>query len=83
MEQNHLEILLEDIRTKFDLVLEGHAAGSGKIDANHAETKEQHAHTSFQFKTLNAKIDAIAKELAAHRADSEAHPRFQVREPTP
>ena len=33
MEPSHLEILLEEIRGKFDLVLEGHEALHVKIDA--------------------------------------------------
>jgi hypothetical protein len=80
MEKKHLEILLEDIRSKFDLVLEGHAALNSKIDANQAKSGEEFAHIRFQLKTLNAKVDQVKEDLAAHRADTEAHPRYQVRE---
>ena len=83
MEKNHLEILLEDIRSKFDLVLEGHAVLNAKIDANHSEAKEEFADIKFQLKTLNTKIDQVKADLTAHRADTEAHPRYQVREPSP
>jgi len=32
VQKEHLEIFLEDIREKFDLVLEGHAALDRKVD---------------------------------------------------
>lgn len=108
MEKKHLEILLEDIRSKFDLVLEGHEVLNAKIDAFRDESNEKHEQTDFALKTLNAKIDAsqakndekfdriefqlmtlntkvdqVKANLAAHRADTEAHPRYQVREPSP
>jgi len=79
MEQDHLEILLEDIRSKFDLVLEGHAALRAeliaKIDAFRDESNAQHEQTAFLLK-------ALARDLSAHRTDTEAHPRYQVREPS-
>ncbi len=37
-EQNRLEIILEDINGKFDLVLEGHAALEHMIREHRAET---------------------------------------------
>jgi hypothetical protein len=80
MEQAHLEILLEDIRAKFDLVLEGHAALLAEIRENRRESNEKHDLTAFKLMVLNDKIDAIAVDLAAHRADTEAHPRYLVRE---
>lgn len=102
MESFHLEVLLEEIRGKFDLVLEGHAALHAKIDAYRDESNVKHEFTAFQLKVLNGKIDgvaaslraelqefrselntkvdAVAVELAAHRADTEAHARYQVRE---
>jgi hypothetical protein len=98
MEQSHLEILLEDIRSKFELVLEGHSVLNNKIDAFRAESNEKHDQTAFQIKILNNKIDAVREEsnekhdqtatllkavaadLSAHRADTEAHSLYQVRE---
>ena len=132
MEQNHLEILLEDIRSKFELVLEGHSVLNGKIDAFHAESNEKHDQTAFLLKAMSGKIDAVREEsnekhdqtavllkamngkidavreesnekhdqtavllksmnskldnvaadLSAHRADTEAHSLYQVREPS-
>ena len=73
MEQNYMEILLEEMRGKFDLVLEGHAALHAKIDEYHRESNEKHDLTMFLLK-------ALAADLSAHRADTEAHPRYLVRE---
>ena len=80
MEQDHLEILLEDIRGKFELVIEGHAALRAELHVFHRESNEKHDQTAFLLKTLNGKIDAVAADLSAHRADTEAHPNYQVRE---
>ena len=81
MEKDHLEILLEDIRSKFDLVLEGHAALDKKIDTRFDELNEKIEHNSFKIDTLNKKIDAVderlgkkidavAADLSAHRKDT-------------
>ncbi|MRR06784.1 MAG: hypothetical protein EG828_07550 [Deltaproteobacteria bacterium] len=73
MNKDHLEILLEDIRSKFDLVLEGHAALDKKIDIRFDELNEKIEHNSFKIDTLNKKIDGVAADLTAHRKDTEAH----------
>jgi hypothetical protein len=84
MEKDHLEILLEDIRSKFDLVLEGHAALDRKIDDRFDELNGKVEHNTFMIGVLNdkiddvekqlvEKIDAVASDLSAHRADTEGH----------
>lgn len=73
MEQSYMEILLEEMRGKFALVLEGHAALHARIDALDRKIDEKHDLTMFLLKTL-------AADLTAHRADTEAHPRYIVRE---
>jgi hypothetical protein len=84
MEKDHLEILLEDIRSKFDLVLEGHETLRSEIRDAREESNEKHDLTAFQIKALKKKIDdveerltnkidAVATDLAAHRADTEKH----------
>ena len=84
MKKEHLEILLEDISGKFDLVLEGHAALDTKFDCKFDELNEKIEINSFKIDTLNKKIDAVdeklskkidgvAADLKAHRADTEAH----------
>ncbi len=73
MEKDHLEILLEDIRSKFDLVLEGHESLNRKIDNRFDELDRKIDHNSFLIGALNQKIDAVASDLSAHRTDTEAH----------
>ncbi len=73
MEKGHLEILLEDIRSKFELVLEGHTALDKKIDTRFDELNEKIEHNSFKTDAMNKKIDAVAADLSAHRKDTEAH----------
>jgi hypothetical protein len=84
MEKDHLEILLEDMNKKFDLVLEGHEVLGKKIDDNAKEVEEKFELTNLQIKAvsqkidsveakLSQKIDAVAADLAEHRADTEKH----------
>lgn len=61
-------ILSEDFQHKLQLVAEGHEMLSGKMDRINAD--------------LGGKIDAVATDLAAHRADTEGHKRgYMVKEP--
>jgi len=84
MEKDHLEILLEDIRGKFDLVLEGHDVLHKEIRDTREELCEKVNLVDFKVETLNQKIDgvrdelgekidAVAADLSAHRRDTEAH----------
>jgi hypothetical protein len=81
MEKDHVAILLEDIRGKFELVLEGHASLHAEIQSVRREVLENVGQVDFKIDTLNRKMDAVAAELAAHRADTEAHHGiYRVRE---
>jgi hypothetical protein len=73
MEKDHLEILLEDIRSKFELVLEGHDALRSEIRELGRKSDERFDLVDFKIDTLNKKIDAVAVDLSAHRKDTEAH----------
>jgi len=102
MKKDHLEILLEDIRGKFDLVLEGHDTLRKEIQDTRGELCEKINLVDFKVETVNRKIDgvgsrlsneirattqkidsvevrlsekidAVAADLAAHRADTEIH----------
>jgi hypothetical protein len=84
MEKDHLEILLEDMNKKFDLVLEGHAVLGKKIDDNAKEVTEKVEMTNLQIKAVSQKIDSVevklsqkidtmAADLAEHCADTEKH----------
>ncbi|MBN2106654.1 MAG: hypothetical protein JW832_04450 [Deltaproteobacteria bacterium] len=85
MEKDQLEILLEDIRGKFDLVLEGHDVLRKDIRDTREELCEKINLVDFKVGVLNQKIDnveaglsqkidAVAADLSAHRRDTEAHP---------
>jgi len=63
MKKDHLEILLEDIRIKFDLVLEGHESLRKEIHDAREESNEKHDLTAFQIKALNKKLDDKTQEL--------------------
>jgi archaellum component FlaC len=81
MDKDHLEILLEDIRGKFDLVLEGHGTLHKEIRDTREELCEKINLVDFKVETLNQKIDAVASDLTAHRRDTEAHPSvYKVKE---
>jgi vacuolar-type H+-ATPase subunit I/STV1 len=82
-EADHLEILLEDIKDKFDVVLEGYDAIRKEISEYKQELNEKIEMNSFLIQGLNKKIDsveerlskkldAVADDLAAHRADTES-----------
>ncbi len=91
MKKEHLEMILEDINSKFDLVLEGVSALDKKFDAKFEHLSEKVELNSFKIDILNKKIDSvqselkedircvdkkvddIAADLQAHRADTEAH----------
>ncbi len=63
MEKEHLEILLEDIRGKFELVLEGHDSLRGEIKQTRVEMNERFEHTDFMLKAMNEKIDRVEARL--------------------
>jgi outer membrane murein-binding lipoprotein Lpp len=62
MVQDNLEILLEDIRGKFDLVLEGHEVLRKEIRDTRHELCEKIESVDFKVEALNHKVDAVAVE---------------------
>ncbi|MCM2358012.1 MAG: hypothetical protein NDI77_07680 [Geobacteraceae bacterium] len=64
MQKDHLEILLEDIRGKFDLVLEGHEVLRSEILELGRKTDERFDLVDFKIDTLNKKIDAVDEKLS-------------------
>jgi len=82
-----LEILLEDIRSKFDLVLEGHSSLHAEMQGMRRDLTERIDHVDFKVDTLSSRIDAVDQKvdaldkkvdaveanLDAHRVDTEAH----------
>ena len=63
MDKDHLEILLEDIRGKFDLVLEGHDVLRKEIRDTREELSEKINLVDFKVETLNQKIDGVHDDL--------------------
>ena len=63
MKKDHLEILLEDIRGKFDLVLEGHDTLRQEIRDSREELCEKINLVDFKVGTLNQKIDGVRDDL--------------------
>ena len=59
MDKDHLEILLEDIQGKFDLVLEGHDVLRKEIRDTREELCEKINSVDFKVETLNQKIDGV------------------------
>ena len=80
MQKEHLEVILEDINGKFDLVLEGQESLRKEMHGIRDELAEKIDQNTFMIKALNQKIDGVAADLKDHRADTESHRGYQVRE---
>ena len=52
MEKEHLEVILEDIQGKFELVLEGHESLRKEIREARDESNQKHEHTAFLIETI-------------------------------
>lgn len=84
MEKEYHEMLLENMDSKFDLVPQGQESLRKEMHGIRDELAEKIENNSFKIDTLNKKIDGVemklgkkidgvAAELKAHRADTEAH----------
>ena len=63
MEKDHLEVLLEDIREKFDLVLEGHDVLRKDIGSLRNEVRENKDETNFKLDALHQRFENVRGEL--------------------
>jgi len=63
MDKDNLEILLEDIRGKFDLVLEGHSSLHKRIDKAEQNLNDKISLVDFKVGVLDKKIDGIHDKL--------------------
>jgi len=63
MEERHVEILLEDIRGKFDLVLEGHDVLRHEIQRTREELNDKIDLNTVKIEALNDKIDSVDQRL--------------------
>jgi hypothetical protein len=64
MEKEHLEMILEDINGKFDLILEGHESLISEIRDLSRKTDERFDLVDFKIDTLNRKIDGVDERLS-------------------
>jgi len=66
-ERSHLEVILEDINGKFDLVLEGHVTLEHMIHEHRAETRQDKREIQALIQTshdsLDEKIEGVRTEL--------------------
>ena len=65
MEKRHLEVILESIDSKFNLVLEGHESLRREMHGIRDELVEKIDNNSFKIEVLNQKIDGVAADLKA------------------
>ena len=63
MEKEHVEILLEDIKEKFELVLEGHQSLRHDIKDLRQDMNEKFELVDFKIDALNTKIDSVHDKL--------------------
>jgi len=81
-EQSHLEIILEDINGKFDLVLEGHATLEHMIQEHRIETRHDKQELLSLIKTshdsLDAKIANVSTELRTEIANVSTELRTEI-----
>ena len=62
----HVGAFADSIQHKLDLVVEGHQMLSEKIDRVKTELEDK-------IGCVKTKLDAVAADLSAHRADTEVH----------
>ncbi len=63
MKKENLEIILEDMRENFDLVLEGHESLRHDIKDLRGEMNEKFELVDFKIEALNKKIDGVDEKL--------------------
>jgi hypothetical protein len=83
--RHQIGIQSEHVQHKLDIVVEGHEVLRKEIKDTREELCEKIKLVDFKLETmnetLNEKIDAVAANLSAHRADTEAHPPvYRVKE---
>ena len=73
MQKDHLEVILEDMNHKFDIIIEGHIALDKRIDCKFNELKNDIEFLNFKIDTVNdnltQKIDGVEEKLT-HRIDA-------------
>lgn len=75
--------LANEINHQCDRALVNIAELHANIDEWHRVEMADHAQTSTLLQAMCDNLDLYAADLSAHRADTEAHSLYQVREPSP
>ena len=65
MQKDNLEIILEDIRGKFDLVLEGHEVLRKEIRDTREDLSEKIGFVDFKVNTLNQRVNTLDQKVGA------------------
>jgi len=63
MKKEHMEVLLEDIKGKFDLVLEGNAVLQRQIQEARQDLNDKFEYSTFLIQGVNKKVDAVEERL--------------------
>ncbi len=63
IEPRRFGVVLENIDSKLDLVVEGHKALDKKIDSNHHEFKEFKKEVNYKFDVVFERFDDVTDEL--------------------
>ena len=81
---HQLGIFADDVQHKFDLVIEGQQSLSEQMDRMKSDLKSDLDRVDKRLTSvdgrLSEKIDGVAADLKTHRADTEAHRSYGVRE---
>ncbi len=67
--ERHFGVVLEDINSKLDLVVEGVGVLDRKIDKNHEEFKEFRKEVNYKFEVVFEKFASVESELHIIRND--------------
>ncbi len=71
--KRYIGIISEDFQHKLNIVIDGQQLLGEKLERVAGEIKEDFSKLERRQTIVEVKIDALAKDLAAHRADTEAH----------
>ena len=61
--ERHFGVILEDIDSKLDLIVDGHQALDKKIDKNHQEFQEFRDEVNYKFDVVFEKFDEVDKRF--------------------
>jgi chaperonin cofactor prefoldin len=70
MKKDHLEVIFEDINSKFDLVLEGQVVLHNEIKETRTELKKDIELCNFKIDRLNGKIDRVDEKFSGVRLET-------------